>query len=178
MARSQTILEAVLQRLEAVANRLCVPVVQLADGGVAPVTTRQFQLCTKVRARNQCRTSALANMSWCVGCMGAVRQFLANAMAWRQYLAPKALHAFVMRRVVSGMMLPTLSYLANGAAPGRGAVLGELLNALLPHVPSDYLTHDATSAPLVLLLQRVAGAELGQAATAAADALTRAGRTA
>ena len=44
----QAVLEGVLKRLQGAAENLCVPLVERANGELAPVTSRQYQLSLKV----------------------------------------------------------------------------------------------------------------------------------
>lgn len=45
---AQAVLEGVLKRLQGAAENLCVPLVERANGELAPVTLRQYQLSLKV----------------------------------------------------------------------------------------------------------------------------------
>lgn len=140
---SQACLAAVLRRLEAVSDDLFVPIVTLPSGGLSPLTLRQFRLCVTL---------------------------LRSAMAWNNYLAHQALYSFAMQRVLCKLLLPTLSFLfeacmddtKEGGADARGAAekaFVACLEGVLGSIPTDWLFHDAASAPLGLLLQRVAASD-------------------
>jgi len=101
-------------------------------------------------------------------------QLLRNALAWNPYLAPSALHSFVMSKVVCRLLLPVLTCLTTEpVSEPKAAALPDLLAPLLKHLPATYLQHDATSAPLLLLLQRMGAGQFGKQAQALAVNATK-----